>query len=180
MTEQKGWKTISSKIGFQGEYLKVRVDKVERPSGTTGIYEFVDKPGFIMVIPKVGDKFYLAEQYRYALDSRSWEFPQGGCEGISDLATCARKELEEELGLNTGDLRLLGNLWLAVGNSNQGCGIYLADQLTEGRQQLEEGEAGSNLISKLFTEEQIKKMIKSGKIRCSMTIAAFNLYLLNK
>ena len=167
MAEQKGWKTLSSKIGFQGKHLKVRVDKVERPNGTTGTYEFVDKPDFIMAIPKIGDKFYLVEQYRYALNSRSWEFPQGGCEGIADLATCARKELEEELGLKTVDLRLLGNLWLAVGNSNQGCGIYLAEQLTEGYKQLEEGEVGSNLITKLFTEDQIKKMIVSGKIRCS-------------
>lgn len=180
MKNKEGWKTLSSKIGFHGEHLKVRVDKVKRPNGTTGTYEFVDKPDFIMVLPKVGDKFYLTEQYRYALGSRSWEFPQGGCEGIPDLAACAKKELEEELGLKTTELRLLGSFWLAVGNSNQGCGIYLAEQLTEGRKQLEEGETGSNLITKLFTEDQIKEMIVSGKIRCSMSIAAFNLYLLNK
>lgn len=180
MTKNKTWKTLSSEIGFHGEHLKIRIDKVERPNGSTGTYEFVDKPDFIMVIPKFENKFYLTEQYRYALDSRSWEFPQGGCEGIPDLTVCARKELEEELGLKTSNLHLLGNLWLAVGNSNQGCGIYLAEKLTEGKQQLEDGELGSNLISQLFTEEQIKEMVVSGKIRCSMTIAAFNLYLLHK
>lgn len=177
---QKGnrWKTLSSEIGFQGKFLKVRVDRVERSDGSIGMYEMVEKPDFVMVIPKIGDKFYLVNQYRYPVNSCSWEFPQGGCEGINDLESCARKELEEELGFQVEGLIFLGNLWLAVGNSTQGCGIYLTEQITQGRQQLEESEA--DLVTGLFTEQEIANMIMSGEIRSSTTVAAFGLYLLNK
>ena len=175
MKKEIGWKTISSKTGFQGKFLKVRVDRVERPDGSIGTYEMVEKSDFVMVIPKVGDKFYLVNQYRYPVNSRSWEFPQGGCEGIDDLEMCARKELEEELGLQAMNLTFLGNLWLAVGNSTQGCGIFLTEQVNKGKQQLEESEA--DLVTGVFTEQEIATMIKSGEIRSSTTVAAFGLYL---
>src|SRR5438876_12087782 len=107
MSQQKEWETLSSEIGFQGKFLKVRVDKVRRPDGSIGTYEVVEKPDFVVIIPKTDDKFYLVEQYRYTVGARSWEFPQGGCEGIPDLETCARKELEEEVGLIATNLILL-------------------------------------------------------------------------
>lgn len=173
MARETGWKTLSSEIGFQGKFLTVRVDQIERPDGSVGIYEMVDKPDFVMVIPRIGDKFYLVNQYRYPVNSRSWEFPQGECKGVSDLEACAKEELEEELGLQAKELQFLGNLWLAVGNSTQGCGIFVTEQFIQGKQKLEQSEA--DLISRLFTEQEIKAMIKSGEIRSSMTIAAFGL-----
>ncbi len=178
MQKEDGWKTLSSETGFQGKFLKVRVDRVERPDGSIGTYEMVEKPDFVVVIPKIGDKFYLVNQYRYPVNSRSWEFPQGGCEGISDLESCAKKELEEELGFQAKNLTFLGNLWLAVGNSTQGCGIFLTEAVTQGKQELEESE--TDLITGLFTEQEIVSMIKSGEIRSSTTVAAFGLYQLNK
>lgn len=178
MAKGHGWKTLSSKVGFQGKFLKIRVDQVERPDGSIGMYEMVEKPDFVMVIPKIGDKFYLVNQYRYSVNSRSWEFPQGECKGIKDLESCARKELKEELGFQAENLTFLGNLWLAVGNSTQGSGIFLTEQVTQGKQQLAETEA--DLITGIFTEQEIANMIKSGEIRSSTTVAAFGLYLLNK
>ncbi|SRR6266700_3376309 len=178
MSQQKEWKTLSSEVGFQGKFLKVRVDKVRRPDGSIGAYEVVEKPDFVIVIPKTGDKFYLVEQYRYAVGECSWEFPQGGCEGEPNLETCAKRELEEEIGLKATRLTLLGNIWLAVGSSTQGCSIYLAEQLSPGKKQLDASEA--DLVTSFFTLQEIEVMIRKGIIRSSITIAAFSLYQLQK
>jgi len=178
MGKRREWKILSSEVGFQGKFLKVRVDQVERPDGSIGTYELVEKPDFVMIIPKIGNNFYLVNQYRYSVGSPSWEFPQGECKGINDLEVCAREELKEELGFEAKRLTLLGNLWLAVGNSTQGCGIFLTERVIQDKQQLQESEA--DLITGSFTEQEIANMIRLGEIRSSTTVAAFGLYLLSR
>ena len=178
MKKEYSWRTLSSEIAFKGKWLTVRVDQVLRPDGSQGTYELIDKKDFVVMIPRIDNRFYLVEQYRYAVGARSWEFPQGGCEDVIDLETCAKKELKEELGLTPLNLVSLGNLWVAVGNSTQGCEVFLAENLINGEQKLEESE--SDLIWSTFTEDEIVEMIKDGRIRSSSTIAAFNLYLLKR
>jgi 8-oxo-dGTP pyrophosphatase MutT (NUDIX family) len=178
MKQDNAWKTLSSEIVYKGKWLTVRVDRVLRPDGSQGTYELIDKKDFVIMIPQIENRFYLVEQYRYAVGSKSWEFPQGGCDDVIDLETCARKELEEELGLKALNLVSLGNLWVAVGNSTQGCEVFLVENVITGEQMLEESE--SDLASSTFTKDEIVEMIKDGRIRSSNTIAAFNLYLLKR
>ena len=111
MKQDNAWRTLSSEIAYQGKWLTVRVDQVLRPDGSKGTYELIDKKDFVVMIPRRDNRFYLVEQYRYAVGARSWEFPQGGCEEVIDLETCAKKELEEELGVKALNLVSLGNLW---------------------------------------------------------------------
>jgi 8-oxo-dGTP pyrophosphatase MutT (NUDIX family) len=118
-------------------------------------------------------RYYLVQQYRYAIRARSWEFPQGGCEEAADLRRCAERELREELGLSAADWLSLGKLWLAVGNSNQGFEVFLALRLRTGQQMLDESEA--DLVWQTFSEEEISDMIANGGIRSSVTISAFYL-----
>jgi 8-oxo-dGTP pyrophosphatase MutT (NUDIX family) len=178
MAQDNAWRTLSSEIAYKGKWLTVRVDRVLRPDGSQGTYELIDKKDFVVIIPRIDDLFYLVEQYRYAVGAKSWEFPQGGCDDEIDLETCAKKELEEELGLKALSLVSLGNLWMATGNSTQGCEVFLVEDVIPGKQRLEESE--SDLQWRTFTEDEIVEMIKDGRIRSSNTIAAFNLYLLKR
>jgi ADP-ribose pyrophosphatase len=178
MKRDNAWKTLSSEIAYKGKWLTVRVDRVLRPDGTQGTYELIDKKDFVVIIPRIDDLFYLVEQYRYAVGAKSLEFPQGGCDDEIDLETCAKKELEEETGLRALNLVSLGKLWVAAGNSTQGCEVFLAEDAIHGKQSLEVSE--SDLEYRKFTEDQIVEMIKDGQIRSSNTIAAFYLYLLKR
>lgn len=170
----QSWKTLSSVVGFEGRRLTVRVDDVLRPDGTRDTYESIDKPDFAVIIPRTSDgRYYMVEQYRYPVRARSWEFPQGGCENSSSLRACAERELKEELGLVAGDWCSIGKLWLAVGNSNQGFEVFLAQDLQVGDQMLEESEA--DLIWRIYSEAEISDLISTGVLRSSVTIAAFYL-----
>ena len=69
--------TVSSKVVYENPWLSVREDEVEYANGTRGIHSVVDRPDFALVVPAERDGFHLVEQYRYTIQSRSWEFPSG-------------------------------------------------------------------------------------------------------
>jgi len=132
---EKEISTTSTKVVYENRWMKVREDAVQFPDGSSGIYGVVDKEDFALIIPRHdnGD-FQLVQQYRYPVEGRYWEFPQGSWETRpgTDPALVALGELEEETGLRSNSLVKLGHLFEAYGYSNQGFHIYLADQLESG------------------------------------------------
>ena len=69
--------TISSRVAYKNNWMTVREDKVLRPSGAEGIYGVVDKPDFVAILPIQSNYIHLVEQYRYPVEGRYWEIPQG-------------------------------------------------------------------------------------------------------
>lgn len=61
--------------------MQLREDVIERPDGSQGIYSYIEKPDFALIIPVERDGFYLVEQYRYPVSHRSWEFHRVPCLG---------------------------------------------------------------------------------------------------
>ena len=129
-----------------------------------------------MVVPIHDDgTFQLVRQYRYAVQGRYWEFPQGSWETRpgSDPAEVARGELEEETGFRTGQLDVLGFLYPANGYSNQGCQLFRATGLTPGELNREPEE--QDLETATFSRAEIARMVCDGEIRDAMTVAALHL-----
>ena len=95
------FKTLSSKVVYENKWMRVREDAIERPSGQQGIYSVMEKPDFTVVIPVQDGYVYMVEQYRYPVEKRQLEFPQGTWEeeGDADPAELAAGELQEETGL---------------------------------------------------------------------------------
>src|SRR5205823_4511453 len=72
---------LSTRVAYQTPYLRMREDQIRRPDGSDGIYSYVDKPDFALVIAAENGGFHLVEQYRYPVRERSWEFPAGHAPG---------------------------------------------------------------------------------------------------
>lgn len=70
---------LSSRNVYENPWMRLWEDVIERPDGSQGIYSYVDKPDFALVIPVEQDGFHLIEQYRYPVSHRSWEFPKELC-----------------------------------------------------------------------------------------------------
>jgi ADP-ribose pyrophosphatase len=168
-------KQLTTKLVYESKWMKLRVDDIEYEGGTKGVYDVVDKPDFALIVPLVDDKLYLVKQYRYPVEGVFWEFPQGSHEedpGI-DARKLALSELKEETGLTAKKIKKIGYLHEAYGFCSQGFHIFLAEDFTQGEQQLEAGEEGMEVG--LFSIAEFEKMVKDGKIRDAATVSAYGL-----
>ena len=77
-------KTISSREVYRNPWTSVREDVIERANGQRGIYGVIDKDPACIIIPleqtDEGEFVYLVEQFRYTVQERCVELPQGGWE----------------------------------------------------------------------------------------------------
>src|SRR3954466_13563074 len=91
----------ASRVVYRNRWMTVREDDVELADGSAGIYGVVEKVDFVVVIPFDGSAYYVVEQFRYPVQGRYLEFPQGAWEDRpdADLRDVARGELAEETGL---------------------------------------------------------------------------------
>ncbi len=171
-------KTVSSRVVYQNRWISVREDAIERGDGAPGIYGVIDRADFVVIIALENGVLHLVEQFRYPVQGRYWEFPQGGWETRPDAdpALVARGELEEETGLVAGHMRYLGHLFTAYGMSSQGMHVFHASELAAGQRQLDPEE--QDLITRAFSVERFEQMIRDSEIKDSATLAAYNLFRL--
>ena len=170
---------LSTRVAYQTPYLRMREDQIRRPDGSDGVYSYVDKPDFALVIAAENGGFHLVEQYRYPIRRRCWEFPQGtfpSLDAKADPEWLAREELRQETGITARQMRHLGHLYCASGMSSQGFDVFLATGLTPGTAELEVEE--QDLVHRWFPRAEVDDMIRSGVITDDSSLAAYTLFLL--
>ena len=80
--------------------LALDLDQVEEPGGVRAAREVVRHRGSVAALPVHADgRVVLIRQYRYAVDERVWEIPAGRLDPGETPAEGARREVEEEVGL---------------------------------------------------------------------------------
>ncbi len=167
---------VRSREVYRNNWMSVREDEVRCADGSSGIYGVVDKPDFALVVPREDDgSLWLVEQYRYPVERRAWEFPQGswapGATGSrEDLAAA---ELREETGLRAGRLRHLGHLHPSYGFCSQGFDVYLATDLRQGPPDREATE--QDMRHRRVTAAEFVHLVRSGAIVDAGTLAAYAL-----
>lgn len=166
-------KRVDTKVVYKNRWMTVREDRVRRPNGDHGLFGVVDKPDYSLIVPFDGELFHLVQQYRYPVNGRYWEFPQGTLEKKPETPPerVAQLELAEETGLRAGSIEKLAKLHQAYGYSNQAVHIFLATDLKAGEPSLEPEEG--DLITRAFSREACEEMIDNGKITDLSTVAAF-------
>jgi ADP-ribose pyrophosphatase len=171
--------TLASREVYRNPWLRVREDEILRSNGKRGIYGVVDKDDCAIILPIDQGRVWLVEQFRYTIQERALELPQGGWEmQIENPEELARAELKEELGLDAKEMTYLGTLWVAYGFANQKQHIFLANGLTPTEKEPDPEE--HDLIAHCVLVEEFERMMLSGVIRDSCTLSAWGLYLLWK
>lgn len=77
----------------------------------------------------------MVGQYRYTLNTYSWEIPEGGAEDNENLLEAAKRELLEETGLSADRWTELGELYTSNCFTNERAYIFIAEELSEGKAQ---------------------------------------------
>ncbi len=168
-------KQLDSTVVYKNNWMSVREDRIERPSGKEGIYGVVDKPDCAAIIAVDNGKIHLVNQYRYAVQGSYWELPQGAWESNPDAdhLDLAKGELREETGLVANRMVYVGAQFIAYGFLNQTCHIYLATELTQSDTQLDLEE--EDLVSQSFEISRFEEMLINGEVKDCVTTAAYGL-----
>jgi 8-oxo-dGTP pyrophosphatase MutT (NUDIX family) len=171
--------TLSSREVYRNPWMRVREDEILRSNGKKGIFGVAEKDDAAIIIPIDHGRVWLVEQYRYTIQERAIELPQGGWEmEVENPEELARGELKEELGLAAAQMTYLGWLWIAYGFTRQKHHVFLATGLTETEKDPDPEE--HDLQVHCVPVEEFEQMMLDGTIRDNCTVSAWGLYLLWK
>ena len=171
--------TIGSREVYRNHWLRLREDRILRSNGKEGIYGVVEKDDCAIILPIDDGRVWLVEQFRYTIQERALELPQGGWEmEIESPEQLARGELKEETGLVASQMTHLGSLWIAYGFARQREHVFLATGLTLTERDLDAEE--HDLVVRSVPIEDFEQMILDGRIRDECSVAAWGLYLIWK
>ena len=151
--------------------MVVREDEVTNPGGGRNQYGHVQfKNVAVAILPIDADGFTrLVGQSRYTLDQHSWELPMGGAPLGEDPLQAAQRELREETGLTASDWNELMRLHLSNSITNEIGIVYVATDLSQGKNALEETEDIE--VRRLPLREAVD-MARRGEITDAMSAAA--------
>ena len=132
---------IDSKTVFEGRVFDVTVDTV-REGDQTYQREVVHHGGSAVILPVFEDStIALVKQYRHPAVKYLLELPAGTLNDRERPEVGAARELEEELGLVAGRMEKLCEFFVSPGFLSEKMWLYLATDLQETEQRLEDDEA---------------------------------------
>lgn len=166
---------LDSRRVYTGRVVRLDVDTVQFPDGSTGQLELIRHPGAAAIVPCASDPpgadptILLIRQYRYATGGELWEIPAGTLDPGEDPEACARRELLEETGVTAARLQRLTSIWTTPGFTNEVIHLYLATGLTTGEPSRERDEFIEVVPQPL---SRVLALIRDGEIRDAKTVAA--------
>ncbi|GAA4450520.1 hypothetical protein GCM10023189_11310 [Nibrella saemangeumensis] len=163
------WKTLTSSVAYENNWLTIKHEEVITPAGTPGIYgvvSFKNKAVGVIPIDNEGNT-YLVGQYRYPLEEYSWEIPEGGSPVGTDALESARRELQEETGLIANRWTQIARIHTSNSATDEEGFLYIAEDLQEGDQSPEETE---DLQIKKVPLAEAVQMVMNGQITDSLSV----------
>ncbi|WP_312686349.1 NUDIX hydrolase [Kosakonia sp.] len=166
-------KTLTTTEIYRNRWMRLREDRILRADGNEGVYSVVEKADFVVIIALQDGGVFVVEQFRYPLQLRTIELPQGAweCAPDEDPRRVAAGELKEETGLVAGKMTQVGYQKLAQGYSSQGYHIFLAEELTHEQQDLDLEEVG--LTARKIPFAEFEALIRDGKISDATSVTAW-------
>lgn len=135
------YKTLTSRIAWSCPWYSVRQDEIITPDGKPGIYNVVQHPGAVWIVPVTPDgNVVLINSYRYTVDDWCIEIPAGGVKPGQSLEEAARAELLEEVGGTAVALEQMGQFYTMNGIGNEVAHVFLATGVMLGKPQHESTE----------------------------------------
>ena len=133
---------IHSDLVYDGRVMHLYVDRVRLPDGNESTREYAHHIGAVGVLPltKEGDVICV-RQYRYAHRREMLEIPAGKLDAPDEIPTeAALRELREETGAINAKLTPLGVYRSTPAILDERIYLYLAEDFTVGKTDLDEDE----------------------------------------
>jgi len=168
------FRIIKSEIIYRGKVFNTKVDQIEYNSGNKAVREVAEHPGGAVVVPVTDKgKIIMVTQHRFPVDRILLELPAGKLGKNENPLHCAVRELGEETGYKSDNVKEIGSIYTTPGYSTEKLWIFLAKDLMPGNHNREEGEFGMEVFK--FTLKEIEDKIYSGEIVDGKTICGIYL-----
>lgn len=170
--ENRKWTVLKSeKLLSKGTWMNLRMERVQLPTGGIVPEWFVlEFPDWINVIAITKDgKFVMEDQYRHALGQTHFELVAGVIDPGETPLEAAKRELSEETGFGGGEWQLFMTVSPNPTNHTNLSYTFLAtgvEKLSEQHQ-----EATEDIHVDIFTRQEVKELLHSGKIIQALHLA---------
>lgn len=161
---------------YEGRIVRLSLDTVRFPDGSTGVFEMIRHRGASAVLPFVGalsdpdPEVLLIRQYRYAAGGFIYEVPAGILDDADeDWDACARRELEEETGMRAGEMIPLTRILTTPGFTDEVIHLFVATGLVPGETSRDADEF-IELVRLPFSRAM--EMVREGDIVDGKSVAA--------
>lgn len=165
------WKILAERVIYDNPWIGLTEYDVINPGGGKGIYGKVRFKSLAIGILPLDDQgnTWLVGQYRFPLDTYSWEIPEGGGDPAIPPVESARRELLEETGLVARTWTEILEMHLSNSVTDERAIIYLARGLEQRQAMPEETE---QLVIRRLPVEEAYRMAERGEITDAMSVAA--------
>ncbi|MEE8419726.1 MAG: NUDIX hydrolase [Dehalococcoidales bacterium] len=166
---------LSSKLIYDGQITRLRVDTVRMPSGREATREVIEHSDCVAIVAvDADDNVLLVRQYRHAVGKELLEVPAGGIDAGEGPAEAVSREMQEETGYRPGKIERLGGFYSAPGFCTEYLHLYLARDLTSSQLYAEDTEI---IRLERVPINEITDLITSGQIEDAKSIAGLLTYL---
>jgi ADP-ribose pyrophosphatase len=164
------FETLESQSMYHGRAFDIRRDTVRLPDGRTTRLDIVEHIGSVVIVPVDADgNLYFVRQYRHAAGLDMLELPAGTLEPGEDPLVCAQREVREETGMASANIREIGGFYLAPGYSTEFMHVYLATELTHDPLSPDEDEF---LSVEKYSLAETNKLFEDHRLPDSKSLAA--------
>ncbi len=171
------WQVLNKRIDRSYNLYSVQINTSKSPStGKTHEFQVLTSPEWVTVIALTPEnKMVLVNQYRHGSGTLSLEPPGGLAKDGVSLEQSAREELEEETAYQAPEFEYVGWMYPVPAIFTNKFHVYLArNAQPTGKIHPDETE---DIETMLLTINEVKDYIRTGKINCSVMIAAIYLFL---
>ena len=137
------WITHSTEEIYDSPWIGLTKHDVTNPNGNPGTYSVVHFKNLAIGILALDENMntWLVGQWRYPLNTYTWEIPEGGGSRHIDPLESAQRELQEETGITAAKWTKIQEMHLSNSASDEFCILYLAQDLSFGEAKPEDDEA---------------------------------------
>ena len=160
-------KWIEQREIHKGKIFSLWGGQVALDTGETAVREYIRHAGGVGIVPVVEGKVILIKQFRISIARELIELPAGRLEPDEEPASCAARELEEEIGYRANSLIPLAAYYASVGNSNEKMYLYLALDPEKTEKRLEADERVQEVVLSL---ETVREKLAGREFEDSKTI----------
>jgi ADP-ribose pyrophosphatase len=171
----KPQKKLATQQIYQGRAVNIRVDTVEKASGTKTTREVVEHSDCVAVVAlDEQGNILMVRQFRHAVDKFLLEVPAGGIDPGEEPLDSVRRELQEEIGFFPRKIDKVGGFYATPGYGTEYLHCFSATDLVPSRLVAEDTDE-IELVR--VSPDEIPSLITSGEICDAKSIAALLTFL---